>query len=208
VAVIHNYPIINELNGPADPYADRPNQIVYVGSMTAVRGLREVVQAVALLPESMEVSLELGGTFHPPDFQNDLERLPGWRRTVYHGWVDRARVSEMLGRARLGIVTLHPTEKYLSAYPTKLFEYMAAGLPVVCSDFPKLRPFVLGPRCGLLVDPLDPRAIAGAIRWLLEHPEEARAMGRRGREAVLDRFNWSPEGERLVAFYSNLTLKD
>ena len=110
----------------------------------------------------------------------------------------------MLGRARVGIVTLYPTQKYLDAYPTKLFEYMAAGLPVVCSDFPKLRPFVEGPRCGLLVDPQNVDAVAEAVQWLLEHPEEAEAMGQRGRAAVETQYNWAQEAKRLVAFYERL----
>src|SRR5690606_16984089 len=57
---------------------------------------------------------------------------------------------------------------------------------------------------GLLVDPLDPRAIAQAMEWMLEHPEEAEAMGRRGRRAVEQRFNWQAEEEKLVKLYQRL----
>ena len=202
VALVQNFPILDELLlDAATPYREREHRVAYVGSITAVRGLREVVQAVGALAARGPARLDLAGPFHPAAFQDELEQLPGWQHVDYRGWADRSDVAEMLGRARVGVVTLYPTQKYLDAYPTKLFEYMAAGLPVVCSDFPQLRPFVEGPGCGLLVDPQDPAAVADAIGWLLEHEAEAEAMGARGREAVEQRYRWASEAERLLAFY-------
>ena len=101
----------------------------------------------------------------------------------------------------VGLVVLHPTRNYLDALPVKMFEYMAAGLPVIASDFPLWRKIIDGAGCGLLVDPLDPQAIAEAIDWVLAHPEEAEAMGRRGREAVEAIYNWERESETLVNLY-------
>lgn len=57
----------------------------------------------------------------------------------------------------------------------------------------------------MLVDPRDPKAIAAAMRWIVEHPDEARAMGRRGRKAVTDRYNWEREFPKLLQLYESLT---
>ena len=81
---------------------------------------------------------------------------------------------------------------------------MAAGLPVVASDFPLWHRIVKSAGCGLLVDPLKPDNIAEAIGYLLSRPAEAEAMGRRGQAAVRDRYHWSGEGARLVDLYRRL----
>jgi glycosyltransferase involved in cell wall biosynthesis len=103
-----------------------------------------------------------------------------------------------------GLVTLHPVINYLDALPVKMFEYMAAGIPVIASDFPLWREIVLGNQCGLCVDPMDPTAIAKAIDFLVIHPAEARQMGENGRRAVLERYNWSVEQAKLLTYYKNL----
>ncbi len=58
------------------------------------------------------------------------------------------------------------------------------------------------------MDPLDASAVADAVRWLLEHPAEAQAMGERGRRAVREQYGWAAEGRRLVAFYRALLDDD
>ena len=81
---------------------------------------------------------------------------------------------------------------------------MAAGIPVILSNFALWQEIVEGAGCGLLVDPLDPQAIADSIVYLLEHPKEAEAMGRRGIKAVEKRYNWSKEEEKLLQLYKDL----
>jgi glycosyltransferase involved in cell wall biosynthesis len=101
-------------------------------------------------------------------------------------------------------VLFHPNEPHLEAMPAKLFEYMAAGIPVVASDFPIWQDIIGEHRCGLLVDPLDVTAIGSAVAWLLNHPEEAEAMGQRGRLAVVSRYNWETQAECLLKVYERL----
>jgi len=85
-----------------------------------------------------------------------------------------------------------------------MFEYMASGIPFIASDFPFWREIISDSNCALFVDPQDPQAIAGAMQWLLDNPEEAAAMGRRGRAAVEERYNWEAESGKLIALYRRL----
>lgn len=203
--VVQNFPIRDELFTTSSvSYAQRRPSVAYVGDISSARAAFEMVEAMGLLPSDIPCTLELAGGFSPPDLQRELEARPGWGRVRYHGWAKRPEVANILGQVRAGLVLLHPEPNYTEAYPNKMFEYMAAGLPVVASDFPLWREIVSGTGAGLLADPQDPVAIAGAVQWLLEHPEEAEAMGRRGRQAIEQRFNWQREEEKLLALYRRM----
>ena len=201
--LVRNYPIVDELAVEGRPWDEREPAAVYVGAITANRGLAEMLEAQARLAEELGARLHLAGPFHPASL-GDVTRRQALAGVEVHGRLARPEVAELLGRCRVGLVVLHPTPSYLEAYPTKLFEYQAAGLPVVASDFDIIRQFVEPDQCGLLVDPLDVGAVADAVRWLLGHPQEAQAMGERGRQAVRQRYAWAGEGRRLVAFYRAL----
>lgn len=200
---VHNYPIADELDfSNAAPYSDRQNRIAYVGALTLVRGLNEMISAVDGLPDTYCAELVLAGSFHPPSLQ--AEAVFATRSARYLGYLERSSIAQILAQSKIGLVVLHPVQKYLEAYPTKMFEYMAVGLPVVVSDFPSWSAIVHETGCGFVVDPLNPDAIRERIQWLLDHPAEAQAMGERGREAVRSKYNWAPEGERLLRFYERL----
>ncbi len=204
--LVQNFPILDELVIPeATPYDSRPPHFAYIGGIARIRGIFEMTAALTRCGTEA-VRLCLAGVFQPPGLKTEIEAAPGWRQVEFSGWADRAQVADILGGVRAGLAILHPTPKYPDAYPTKMFEYMSAGLPVIVSDFPLWRRIVDDAGCGLLVDPMDPQAIAGAMQWILDHPAEAEAMGRRGRAAVEKDYNWETEAEKLVTLYNKLLL--
>ena len=113
-------------------------------------------------------------------------------------------VGSYLRRAAVGWVPWQPVAKNQKNIPTKLFEYMAHALPVVSSDLDSTRPFVQHGETGYRVAATDPAAHADAVRRLLQEPQLARTMGRRGQELVRTRYNWDAMEERLLAFYEEL----
>ncbi len=193
VAEVRNYPRLEHFGEPG-PWETRSAEICYVGAFSRARGLVPLVRAM----EALDVPLNLAGVWNEDDLREELRSLPGWVRVREFGVLDQSGVAGLLGRCKIGMVTLLPVTNYLQALPVKLFEYMAAGLPVVASDFPLWREIVESAGCGFLVDPEDPQAIRAAVQYLLTHDEEARTMGERGRSAVLARYHWSTQSQILA----------
>jgi glycosyltransferase involved in cell wall biosynthesis len=127
-----------------------------------------------------------------------------WKHVNWRGMLDRDDICALLGRARAGLVVLHPEQNFVVSQPIKLFEYMAAGIPVIASDFPLWRSIIEKAGCGILVDPFRPEQTAEAIERLLIDSALAEEMGRRGRKAVEECFNWNAEENTLLSFYSSI----
>jgi glycosyltransferase involved in cell wall biosynthesis len=203
--IVHNFPIINELTaGEEKNYSSRQNNIIYIGGISEIRGISEMVQAIDILPKTFNAKLVLAGNFSPPQLKEEIKKLSGWKYVDYKGWVSREEAAFLLNESRIGLVLFHPVPNHMEAQPNKLFEYMSAGIPVIASNFELWREIVESVGCGLLVNPLEPKEIANAIKWILEHPNEAEEMGKRGQEAILHKYNWEKEGEKLLKFYNNI----
>jgi glycosyltransferase involved in cell wall biosynthesis len=198
--VIMNLPIVETFQVSGRPYPERGPMFVYVGAISIDRGLRTMVDAIRDVPSG---KLILAGHFQPAALEHEMATWPGREQVDYVGRLDRDGVARLLVEARAGIVVLDPIQRYVESYPVKLFEYMAAGIPVIAADYPQWRDVVAGAGCGLLVAP-EADALAGAMRWVLQHPDEAAAMGARGAEAVKAGYGWSREEAKLVAIYESL----
>ena len=187
---------------PSLPFERRPYAFAYTGGLTEVQGVREIMAIASLLPA--EVTGVIAGWFDSAEVEREVRACPGWRRVDHLGEIPPGAVLDVLRGARCGIVVDHPISNYVDSYSTKMFEYMACGLPVVCSNFPLWEKIVGDAECGILVDPLDPPAAAAAIEKLAYDPDEARRLGENGRRAVLSRFNWEAEFTKLDELYRRL----
>lgn len=175
-------------------------RITYVGGVTEARGLGVLLDALDLL--AGEVVLHVIGDIPETPLGARLRAHP---RVVLQGRVPWSQVAGHLANADLGVALLQPVRAYLEVeYVVKVFEYLSVGVPVLVSDFPKLRRQVEEFGYGMVVDPASPAAVAAAIDHLRNHPELRREMGERGRRAVRERFNWEREEAKLLALYRTL----
>ncbi len=203
---IENYPPIR-LSETSEKVPQK--RILYLGAMSRIRGLVEVVEAFGLVADSHpDWELYLVGLCRPVGFEGELRTLAAERhvetRVKFVPWVPYEEKDRFLSEAAVGLVTYLPYANNTSCLPNKLFEYMLAGVPVIASDFPLYREVVEPSQCGLLVDPTRPSAIAEAIEHLIEYPQEARWMGENGRRAVLAEYNWEQERDKLLDIYATV----
>jgi len=197
--VVRNSPILTEWDGISGDWTQKKRQAAYAGGITEIRGAREMVSAM----EQIDGYLTLAGPV-APSLVEELGMAAESERIEVPGHLDRGAVADLYAESMVGLCLLWPTVNYLDSSPVKLFEYMAAGLPVVASDFPYWRDLVEESKAVLFVDPKAPREIARAIEHLLNHPEEAELMGKRGKEFVAERFNWQKEERTLIELYERL----
>jgi len=199
---INNFPMLGELSCDGK-LEEKLSQVCYVGGITAIRGIREVISSMNQV--KTQVRLQLVGRFSEASVYKEAKNNPGWLSVDELGFQDREGVRKTMARCIGGLVTFHPLPNHVDAQPNKMFEYMSAGIPVIASDFPLWREIVVGNDCGLCVDPMNPESIAEAIDYLATHPEEATRMGNNGKTAVQQRYNWKHEEKKLLTLYEVLT---
>lgn len=206
VETLKNYPLLTEFYN-SDQYVRNQHKskriIIYIGSVTEDRGITELVSMMVDLPG---VTLQIAGPVDGHYF-TQLEGLAGWSSVEYLGVLNRNEVALHLAQADVGLLLLRPLENFKEALPVKLFEYMASGLPVVASNFPVWESIISSSRCGYCVDPLDLNAVINVIQSLLDDPDTSRALGLNGKKAVLEKYNWSNEEQKLSKFYRNLIAR-
>jgi glycosyltransferase involved in cell wall biosynthesis len=204
-----NYPVLckQRQTGDSPAFSAEQPRVLYTGNVTEDRGALIHAGLVHLLPHlhvhvvghcspilarqmydnasphQERLHIEGVGAYVPHEQIESYYRTPGWLA---------------------GLALFPATDHYRRKELTKLFEYMAAGLPVIASSFPAWRDIVEGNGCGIVVDPLDSEAVVSAIQQLLDHPDKTRQMADNGRRAVQQQYNWSHEEKKLLDLYERL----
>ncbi len=183
------------------PFTKR-SSIIYLGGLTHSRGITNLVEASAYT----SVQITLAGPIEEP-YKTDLELLPEFKSIAYLGILDKQEVINCLNQSLAGIATLLNIGQYnkIDALPTKVYEYMAMGIPVILSNTPFNKQMNELYKFGICVDSANPKEIAEAINYLKNNITEAEEMGKRGKEAIEKFINWNYESQKLIKLY-NLIL--
>ena len=210
VVILRNYPILPSIEEFPINKNSRPT-LIYVGGISKARGVYELIDTIKLLKVKYpDILLELVGGIANANLEAMIkEKIRGnniEENIHLVGRVDYKDIYSMAFNCHVGMAILHPIPNYKESLATKLYEYMAINLPIVASNFPMWKEVVEGNKCGLTVNPLNPKEIASAVEYLISNPEEATQMGQNGRKAVIEKYNWETESKKLIAIYQELLL--
>ncbi|MEV4773883.1 glycosyltransferase family 4 protein [Microbacterium sp. LWH12-1.2] len=201
--VVRNFPPLLENEATAPAVESRDPLMVYIGAIGRARGADVMVEAMAHPDMPQGWMLRLAGSM-PAQLHERLAANPGWEKVEYLGVLPPQEARELLLSARIGFAVLQATPAYVDALPTKMFEYFAAGVPVIASDFPLWRDIIDRHECGQVVDQRDPAAIARAVRRYADDPALLAQHGANARRAAVESLNWASEAKQLIQAYSAL----
>ena len=194
---INNLPFLSEFS---EVDKKKPKyDICVIGSLTEERGITKLLEAVRITG----CKVALAGDFSPSDYKEKLESKGLLEGVDCLGICDRPEVIELYSVSRMGASTILPVGQYptVNNLPTKVYECMAMGLPVIISDFDYPKEVMKTNEFGISADCTNAQEIADAITKLKNDPELCEKYGKMGRKAVEEVFNWEKEVEKLVNLY-------
>lgn len=202
--MITNYPILNfDKNNGSYKGA---NSFCFAGGIEEQWNHETILLAL----DGIEGNYSLMGRADP-HYLEALKKDRSWVKVQYHGILPHQEVVKELSFCIAGLAILDYSEntcgKLGTLGNTKLFEYMQAGLPVICSDFTLWKEIVEKWNCGICIPPRDPVALRKCMQYMIDNPEKAKEMGENGIRAVMEEFNWGIEEKKLIDLYRK-TEKD
>ncbi|MCK5538789.1 MAG: glycosyltransferase [Bacteroidales bacterium] len=171
--------------------------VIFVGGMSSIRGIPELIKAFKLIPE---IELWLLGPIKEKEIEEEIKKQ---KNIKYFGIVEACDVFAYIDKADIGIITFLSVPNHLSTLATKPFEYMACAKPMIMSDFAYWKE-IFGEN-SLYVDPTDIQSIAQTIKKLIKDEALRVKMGVKNLELSKNEYNWEKESQKLIILYKELS---
>lgn len=194
--LLPNYPIVNSTQRQALPrhFYNGRIKAVFAGGISEHRCINLMAELSVLLQDVIEIHLY--GAIENSESAAIIEES----NLIYHGIIPYETMLQEEMKYDIGLALYENTEafSYSCENTTKLFEYMLAGIPIVCNDTKNFHVLVGDTQSGIVVPVDDANACAKRIRELITKPEEMKKMGENGRRMVLDKWNWEAQEKKLI----------
>lgn len=205
--IVTNYPRL-QFNGK---FPDKPQggtAFVYAGSMEDIRGIRELGHAFleAVNRSSLPLKLHVAGSVRGSEgFRRDMGKIFKHQSVNYHGVLEFEKAMELMNTCHVGLIPFLPVLSNQNIVPHKLFDYMAAGLTIMASNYPGWPTELIDGEIGMLFDPLSQESTVECLMALAAEPERTEQMGRRACQLVHEQFSWDSQAEKLLNVYKSLS---
>ena len=195
---LRNFPILPDFSKLEKIEIEKSKpSAVFVGGMTQIRGINELLDAFEKLDD---YELWLLGPITERKLKTRIES--GCKNVKYFGIVEAYEVFNYINRADIGIITFLPVPNHLHTLATKPFEYMACGKPMIMSNFDYWKETFK--ESSLYVNPNDSDDIAKAVEYLMSNRDLAQKMGELNQKLAKSEYNWQKESQKLIDLYERL----
>lgn len=212
VIILPNYPpldIFNQAKRTSEKSTANCFRFIYVGGLSANRGLFKMVKILNLIKSSIKCRLTLIGNFDTDEtrqsFWRYVHKLKLANLIDYKGYLPYSETTQHLMKSDFGLCLIHGRKRYQWTEPIKVFEYSSAGLPVIVSDLKAMKKLIRESKNGIVISLHNIDQSAEKLKKYLNNTDEVRRMGERGQIAFLEKYNWEALEPRLFELYSSLT---
>ena len=212
--VVRNFPRLDSFHPAVDPssvihrYGLAGKVVIsHIGGIGRSRGIYETLEALQYVENNDIKYLLIGrATKEESDRIQETARKFGLQDKVVliGGGVDYKEVSKYYKASDISMVLLYPVPNYVVSIPTKLFESLAVGTPVLAGNLDYLSSVVTKYDVGLCADAKDPKDIAAKLNTLISDKEMRLRMGQNGLRVVREQFNWDESAKRLIEVYEGI----
>jgi len=206
---INNVPMIEMFKQEPLPLIERPFKAVFLGNMTPIRGIREIINAFSIVHTKYpDFCLDLIGPFYREEFKKEIMelilKLKLEKVVKIMPPITYDQIVSTLQNYRIGYITYLSYPNNMVCMPNKIFEYMACGMNIIASNFPNYREVLEQCNCGLLVEPEDVQAIADATLKYIQNNKLSIEMAAKARLAFINQFNWEIEKKKFIQVYHQI----
>ncbi len=177
---------------------------MYAGALGLANDLDTLVEAAALLREEASIHFLLVGDGKERPRLEEEVRLRKLSNITFAGAQPKMAMPEALAAADACVAILKDVPMFRTTYPNKVFDYMAAGRPVVLAIDGVIREVIEAAGCGVYVPPGNPVALAETVCQLSRDPARSRTMGLSGRAYVQEHFNREKQAEKFAELVEKL----
>ena len=204
-SLITNFPIIKTYKKiESKEYLNKDNIICYTGTVYSYSNQEEILEAIY---ELKNVKYKVAG-YIEPNHLNSLSNLNGFDSLEYLGRIPWNSLNDFYEQTSIGLVIydykLNLGNKLGSFGTNKIFEYMEASLPIICTNYVLWENIIKEYDCGIAVNPGNLSEIKNAIKYLIENKDKAFKLGQNGRRAVEEKYNWHLQEKDYLRVFEDL----
>ncbi|ABW67629.1 glycosyl transferase group 1 [Desulfosudis oleivorans Hxd3] len=204
VEIVTNYPIVELFKRKEADNVRSINDeftVVYAGLLNRIRGIKEIVDAMSFLRGTAR--LLLLGKWQDKLYQDECMHSEGWKYTEFKGFLPLEEAYDVIQNSDVGVVNFYPLKNHLFSMPNKAFEYMAAGKPMVMSNFDYWKDLFAD--CALFSNPENSEEIAANIEKLASDRQLFNELSKNAKFNIENKYSWESESRKLIEAYRRIS---